>query len=150
MDFGYIAFFNNSGFCGYSFLSCFGLMLKKIKAFIVFVIIVIIVVIFIFIGVCIIIILSKRARRRRKEVEIVVVESIFLVLIEINVIIGKLVLFSKSLFFKYEDWEAGIRVLFDKERVVGGGFLGIVYRISFEGGVFIVVKKFEILGRIKD
>lgn len=150
MDFGYTAFFNNPGLCGHPLLSCSGSMSKKTKALTVSAIIAIIAATLILIGVCIITILSKRARRRRKEAETVVVESTPLASTETNVIIGKLVLFSKSLPSKYEDWEAGTRALLDKERVVGGGSLGTVYRTSFEGGVSIAVKKLETLGRIKD
>ncbi|KAF3620377.1 hypothetical protein FXO38_32391 [Capsicum annuum] len=58
-----------------------------------------------------------------------------------NVIIGKLVLFSKTLPSKYEDWEASTKALLDREYLINGGTIESVYRTSFEGGVSIAVKK---------
>lgn len=79
-----------------------------------------------------------------------VVESTPLGSTESNVIIGKLVLFSKSLPSKYEDWEAGTKALLDKECIIGGGSIGTVYRTNFEGGISIAVKKLDTLGRIRN
>jgi Protein kinase domain/Leucine rich repeat len=64
-------------------------------------------------------------------------------------IIGKLVLFSKSLPSRYEDWETGIRQLLDKNCVIGSGSIGTVYKASFESGVSIAVKKLDTLGQIQ-
>lgn len=150
LSFGYTAFFHNPGLCGHPLQSCSGQMSKKAKALTVSAIVAIVAAAIILIGVCTITILNKRARRRRKEAEAMVVESTPLPSTESNVIIGKLVLFSKSLPSTYEDWEAGTRALLDKERLVGGGSLGTVYRTSFEGGISIAVKKLETLGRIKN
>ncbi|GMP96056.1 hypothetical protein CsSME_00044869 [Camellia sinensis var. sinensis] len=81
--------------------------------------------------------------------ETMVVESTPLGSTDSNVIIGKLVLFSKTLPTKYEDWEAGTKALLDKECLIGGGSIGTVYRANFEGGVSIAVKKLETLGRMR-
>ncbi|KAL2348106.1 hypothetical protein Fmac_002106 [Flemingia macrophylla] len=102
-------------------------------------------------GVCLVTIMNLRARGRRKEDnQIMIVESTPLGSTESNVIIGKLVLFSKSLPSKYEDWEAGTKALLDKESLIGGGSIGTVYRTDFEGGISIAVKKLETLGRIRN
>ncbi|KAK7853153.1 putative lrr receptor-like serine/threonine-protein kinase [Quercus suber] len=103
----------------------------------------------IFAGVCVVYIMNIRASRRKKVDETMVVESTPLGSTESNVIIGKLVLFSKSLPSKYEDWEAGTKALLDKECLIGGGSIGSVYRTNFEGGISIAVKKLETLGRIR-
>lgn len=103
----------------------------------------------IFAGVCVVYIMNIRAGRRKKVDETMVVESTPLGSTESNVIIGKLVLFSKSLPSKYEDWEAGTKALLDKECLIGGGSIGSVYRTNFEGGISIAVKKLETLGRIR-
>lgn len=65
-------------------------------------------------------------------------------------IVGKLVLFSKTLQANYEDWEAGSKALLDKDRVIGSGTLGTVYKVNFDAGVVMAVKKLETLGRIKN
>ncbi|KAL2547446.1 putative LRR receptor-like serine/threonine-protein kinase [Forsythia ovata] len=67
---------------------------------------------------------------------------------ESNVIIGKLVLFSKKLPSRYEDWEAGNKALLDKECLIGGCSIGRVYKTTFEGGITTAVKKLETLGTI--
>jgi Protein kinase domain/Leucine rich repeat len=64
-------------------------------------------------------------------------------------IIGKLVLFSKSLPSRYEDWETGVRQLLDKNCVIGSGSIGTVYKASFESGISIAVKKLDTLGQIQ-
>lgn len=101
-------------------------------------------------GVCVVTIMNIRARRSKKEDATLVVESTPLGSTESNVIIGKLVLFSKSLPSKYEDWESGTKALLDKECLIGGGSIGTVYRTNFEGGISIAVKKLETLGRIRN
>ncbi|XP_077235580.1 leucine-rich repeat protein kinase family protein [Tasmannia lanceolata] len=102
-------------------------------------------------GVCVITVVNISARRRRRrDEEILVLESTPPTSTESNVIIGKLVLFSKSLPSKYEDWEAGTKALLDKDCLIGGGSVGTVYRTSFEGGISIAVKKLETLGRIRN
>ncbi|KAF4369558.1 probable LRR receptor-like serine/threonine-protein kinase At1g12460 [Cannabis sativa] len=102
-------------------------------------------------GVCLVCIMNIMAQRRKKdEDEAMVVESTPLASTDSNVIIGKLVLFSKSLPSKYEDWESGTKALLDKECMIGGGSIGTVYKTTFEGGVSIAVKKLETLGRIRN
>ncbi|KAG9445101.1 hypothetical protein H6P81_016441 [Aristolochia fimbriata] len=101
-------------------------------------------------GVCVISVMNIRARRRRRDEEVLVLESTQPASSESNLIIGKLVLFSKSLPSKYEDWEAGTKALLDKECLIGAGSIGTVYRTSFEGGISIAVKKLETLGRIRN
>ncbi|KAJ6388778.1 hypothetical protein OIU77_027187 [Salix suchowensis] len=100
-------------------------------------------------GVCVVSIMNIRARSRKKDSVTTVVESTPLGSTDSNVIIGKLVLFSKTLPSKYEDWEAGTKALLDKECLIGGGSIGTVYRTTFEGGVSIAVKKLGTLGRIR-
>lgn len=65
-------------------------------------------------------------------------------------ILGKLVLFSKTLPSKYEDWEAGTKALLDNECIIGNGALGTVYKATFDAGISMAVKKLETLGRIKN
>jgi len=102
-------------------------------------------------GVCLVTIMNMAARGRKKEDDqIMIVESTPLGSTESNLIIGKLVLFSKSLPSKYEDWEAGTKALLDKESLIGGGSIGTVYRTDFEGGISIAVKKLETMGRIRN
>ncbi|XP_042504999.1 probable LRR receptor-like serine/threonine-protein kinase At1g12460 [Macadamia integrifolia] len=100
-------------------------------------------------GVCVISFMNIRARRRREK-EVLVVKSTPPASTDSDVIIGKLVLFSKSLPSRYEDWEAGTKALLDKEHLIGGGSIGTVYRTSFEGGISVAVKKLETLGRIRN
>ncbi|CDP09856.1 unnamed protein product [Coffea canephora] len=102
-------------------------------------------------GVCVITVMNIKTRRGRREDEAVVVaESTPLASTDSNVIIGKLVLFSKALPSKYEDWEAGTKALLDKECLIGGGSIGTVYKTTFEGEISIAVKKLETLGRIRN
>lgn len=101
-------------------------------------------------GVCVVSIMNFKARNRKKDEQMMIVESTPLGSTESNVIIGKLVLFSKSLPSKYEDWEAGTKALLDKESLIGRGTIGTVYRSDFEGGISIAVKKLETLGRIRN
>ncbi|KAA8521945.1 hypothetical protein F0562_012741 [Nyssa sinensis] len=90
-------------------------------------------------GVCVITIVNMKARRRRRDDETMVIESTPFGSTESSVIVGKLVLFSKSLPSKYEDWESGTKALLDKECLIGGGSLGTVYRTDFEGGISIAL-----------
>ncbi|KAF5797568.1 putative protein kinase RLK-Pelle-LRR-VII-1 family [Helianthus annuus] len=104
----------------------------------------------ILIGVCLITVMNMKARRRRRrEDEAMIIESTPLASSDSNVIIGKLVLFSKTLPSKYEDWEAGTKALLDKDCLIGTGTIGSVYKADFEGGISIAVKKIKALGRIK-
>ncbi|KAF8059007.1 hypothetical protein N665_1235s0015 [Sinapis alba] len=118
------------------------------------VIIVIVAAAVILFGVCVVLGLNLRARKRRKDEEEVVTLETTPLASSIDdssgVIIGKLVLFSKNLPSKYEDWEAGTKALLDKDNIIGMGSIGSVYRASFEGGVSIAVKKLETLGRIRN
>ncbi|KAM7525655.1 hypothetical protein LguiA_015557 [Lonicera macranthoides] len=101
-------------------------------------------------GVIVITIINMKARTRRREEENIVIESTPLGSTDSDFIVGKLVLFSKSLPSKYEDWEAGTKALLDKKCLIGRGSIGSVYRTSFEGGVSIAVKKLENLGRMRN
>ncbi|KAM3321933.1 putative LRR receptor-like serine/threonine-protein kinase [Capsicum chacoense] len=153
--FGPSAFFHNTGLCGDPLeVSCSasGTTLAKRKPKLsASAIVAIVAAAVILSGVCLITIINMKARRRRRrEDEAFVVESTPLASTDSNVIIGKLVLFSKTLPSKYEDWEAGTKALLDKESLIGGGTIGSVYRTSFEGGVSIAVKKLETLGRIRN
>ncbi|KAJ6943341.1 LRR receptor-like serine/threonine-protein kinase [Populus alba x Populus x berolinensis] len=154
--FGTAAFLNNSGLCGVPLdISCSGggngtgNGSKKNKVLSNSVIVAIVAAALILTGVCVVSIMNIRARRRKKDNVTTVVESTPLDSTDSNVIIGKLVLFSKTLPSKYEDWEAGTKALLDKECLIGGGSIGTVYRTTFEGGVSIAVKKLETLGRIR-
>lgn len=150
--FGFYSFFNNLKLCGPPLdTACNGTATPSKKPkFSVSTIVVIIAASVILVGVCVITILNMKVRKRRREDETLVIESTPLASSESNVIIGKLVLFSKTLPSKYEDWEAGTRALIDKECLVGGGSTGTVYRANFEGGISIAVKKLETLGRIRN
>ncbi|XVE57780.1 hypothetical protein DITRI_Ditri04bG0117100 [Diplodiscus trichospermus] len=153
-SFGASAFFNNPGLCGSPLASCSGTgnpsTSGKTKVLSVSAIVAIVAAAVILIGVCVVSIMNIRTRKSKKEEVTVVVESIPPGSSDSNVIIGKLVLFSKSLPSKYEDWEAGTKALLDKECLIGGGSIGTVYRTSFEGGISIAVKKLETLGRIRN
>ncbi|XP_022737013.1 probable LRR receptor-like serine/threonine-protein kinase At1g12460 [Durio zibethinus] len=153
-SFGASAFFNNPRLCGSPLTSCSGNGTAstpgKTKVLSVSAIVAIVAAAVILIGVCVVTIMNIRARKGKKEEATVVVESTSSGSSDSNVIIGKLVLFSKSLPSKYEDWEAGTKALLDKECLIGGGSIGTVYRTSFEGGISIAVKKLETLGRIRN
>ncbi|EOA33505.1 hypothetical protein CARUB_v10019771mg [Capsella rubella] len=130
---------------------------RKIKALSISVIIAIIAAAVILVGICLVLVLNLKARKRRKkrEEEIVAFDTTTPTLASTEsgnggVTFGKLVLFSKSLPSKYEDWEAGTKALLDKDNIIGIGTVGSVYRASFEGGVSIAVKKLDTLGRIRN
>ncbi|KAG7953274.1 hypothetical protein I3843_12G101500 [Carya illinoinensis] len=155
--FGPYAFFNNPLLCGPPLnTSCSAKVNgsssspRKTKVISNSVIVAIVAAALILTGVCVVSIMSIRARGRKKVDEPMVVESTPLGSTESNVIIGKLVLFSKSLPSKYEDWEAGTKALLDKECLIGGGSIGTVYRTSFEGGISLAVKKLDTLGTIRN
>ncbi|XVF51613.1 hypothetical protein PTKIN_Ptkin04bG0198300 [Pterospermum kingtungense] len=154
-SFGASAFFNNPGLCGTPLASCSGRGTpstsgRRTKVLSVSAIVAIVAAAVILTGVCVVTIMNIRASKSKKEEVAVVVESTPPGSSESNVIIGKLVLFSKTLPSKYEDWEAGTKALLDKECLIGGGSIGTVYRTSFEGGISIAVKKLETLGRIRN
>ncbi|KAL2610327.1 hypothetical protein R1flu_028900 [Riccia fluitans] len=94
-------------------------------------------------------IMNVRALRRRRRNEIMTYESTPPTP-DVSPIVGKLVLFSKELPSRYEDWKTGTKALLDKDCMIGRGSLGIVYKVTFEGGLSIAVKKLETLGRIKN
>ncbi|XP_010494199.1 PREDICTED: probable LRR receptor-like serine/threonine-protein kinase At1g12460 [Camelina sativa] len=156
--FGSSAFLNNPFLCGDPLVTTpcnsHGAAAKSrnSNALSISVIIVIIAAAVILFGVCIVLALNLRTRKRRTDEEILTVETTPLAssIDSTGVIIGKLVLFSKNLPSKYEDWEAGTKALLDKENIVGVGSIGSVYRASFEGGVSIAVKKLETLGTIRN
>ncbi|KAF8032907.1 hypothetical protein BT93_D1711 [Corymbia citriodora subsp. variegata] len=152
--FGPSAFSNNTGLCGAPLkVPCNGTVTPapgKTKKLTVSVIVAIVAAAVILTGVCVVTIMNIRTRQRKTDNEAEIVESTPLGSTDSNVIIGKLVLFSKSLPSKYEDWEAGTKALLDKDCLIGGGSIGTVYRSNFEGGVSIAVKKLEMLGRIRN
>ncbi|KAK2989146.1 hypothetical protein RJ640_027220 [Escallonia rubra] len=150
--FGSAAFSHNPGLCGAPLDTPCGTASAtgKPKLLSVSAIIAIVAAAMILTGVVVITIINMKARRRRREYETTVVESTPLGSTNSNVIIGKLVLFSKTLPSKYEDWEAGTKALLDKECLIGGGTIGTVYKTEFEGGISIAVKKLESLGRIRN
>ncbi|CAA6673609.1 unnamed protein product [Spirodela intermedia] len=143
-QFGPLAFSNNPGLCGPPLdTSCSkstATVSRRTKRLTISAIISIIAAAIIFVGVCAITFVNIRTRRRKHGTP----SS------GTNVIIGKLVLFSKSLPSKYEDWEAGTKALLDKGCLIGGGTIGTVFKATFEGGVTIAVKKLETLGRIRN
>lgn len=112
----------------------------------------------ILIGICIVCALNIKAytsksrdvEDSKEEEEVLVSESTPIASPGANAIIGKLVLFSKSLPSRYEDWETGTKALLDKDCLVGGGSIGTVYKATFENGLSIAVKKLETLGRVRD
>ncbi|CAN8245293.1 unnamed protein product [Cochlearia groenlandica] len=155
------SFSNNPFLCGEPLETPCGLLRtgsrsRKAKALSTSVIIVIIAAVVILVGICMVLALNLRARKRRKKhvEEIVAFDTTTTVASTESgncggVTFGKLVLFSKSLPSKYEDWEAGTKALLDKDNIIGVGSVGTVYRASFEGGVSIAVKKIDTLGRIE-
>ncbi|KAJ8767661.1 hypothetical protein K2173_018219 [Erythroxylum novogranatense] len=154
--FGASAFLDNPGLCGPPLkLSCSEVRnrtttaSKKNKVLSNSVIVAIVAAVLILIGVCVVSFMNIRARSRKQDDATLVVESTPMGSTDSSVIIGKLVLFSKSLPTKYEDWISGTKALLDKECMIGGGSIGTVYRTNFEGGISIAVKKLETLGRIR-
>ncbi|GAV86909.1 LRR_1 domain-containing protein/Pkinase_Tyr domain-containing protein/LRRNT_2 domain-containing protein/LRR_6 domain-containing protein/LRR_8 domain-containing protein [Cephalotus follicularis] len=154
--FGASAFLNNPELCGSPLAPCLASgngttsTSGKTKLLSVSAIVAIVAAALILTGVCMVTIMNIRARRSKKDDETMVVESTPLGSTDSNVLIGKLVLFSKSLPSKYEDWETGTKALVDKECLIGGGSIGTVYRSTFEGGISIAVKKLQTLGRIRN
>ncbi|KAL8216654.1 hypothetical protein R6Q57_023491 [Mikania cordata] len=145
-------FFNNPGLCGAPLdQSCSGDSTNsesrpKLR---VPTIVAIVAASLILIGICLVTVMNMKSRRRRED-EAMIIESTPLASSDSNVIIGKLVLFSKTLPSKYEDWEAGTKALLDKDCLIGTGTIGSVYKADFEGRVSIAVKKIKTLGRIKN
>ncbi|OVA07740.1 Protein kinase domain [Macleaya cordata] len=154
-DFGSTAFSHNPSLCGIPLSTPCSVNGKgtlasgKAKVLSVSAIVAIVAAAVILCGVCIICFMNIRARKRKND-EILALESTPPASTDSNLIIGKLVLFSKSLPSKYEDWEAGTKALLDKECLIGGGSIGTVYKTNFEGGISIAVKKLETLGRIRN
>lgn len=154
LQFGESAFFHNPGLCGAPLTSCLRnntiSTTGKSKLLSVSAIVAIVAAAVILTGVGIVTIFNMRVRHWRSDEVTVVVESTPMESADSNLIIGKLVLFSKSLPSKYEDWEAGTKALLDKESLIGRGSIGTVYKTKFEGGILIAVKKLETLGRIRN
>ncbi|XP_020685647.1 probable LRR receptor-like serine/threonine-protein kinase At1g12460 [Dendrobium catenatum] len=149
-QFGASAFSNNPLLCGAPLNNLCGES-HQAKVLSITAIIAIVAAALIVTGVCVVIAMNVGAYRKKKdEPDILVSESTPPGSNGSNVIIGKLVLFSKSLPSKYEDWEAGTKALLDKDCLIGGGSIGTVYKTSFENGIIIAVKKLETLGRIRD
>ncbi|CAL9100546.1 unnamed protein product [Musa acuminata var. zebrina] len=152
-QFGPSAFLNNSLLCGPPLTTpcSLGNVSRRTRLLTVPAIIAIVAAAIILIGVCIVTVMNIRTYGKKVvEEEILVSESTPPASTGSNVIIGKLVLFSKTLPSRYEDWEAGTKALLDKDCMVGGGSIGTVYKATFEGGVSIAVKKLESLGRIRN
>uniref|UniRef100_A0A0E0K883 Protein kinase domain-containing protein n=1 Tax=Oryza punctata TaxID=4537 RepID=A0A0E0K883_ORYPU len=159
-SFGSSAFMGNPLLCGPPLNNLCGAS-RRAKRLAVSVIIVIVAAALILIGVCIVCAMNIKAYMRRskeeqdgkEEDEVLVSESTPMLASPgrqgTNAIIGKLVLFSKSLPSRYEDWEAGTKALLDKDCLVGGGSVGTVYKATFENGLSIAVKKLETLGRVR-
>ncbi|KAF3668745.1 hypothetical protein FXO38_06380 [Capsicum annuum] len=142
--FGPLTFFHNTDLCGDPLeVSCSAddTTLQKRSQLSALAIAAIVVAAVILSGIFLITIINMKARRRRRrEDKTFIVESMSLASTDSHVIIGKLVLFSKTLPSKCEDWEAGTKALLDKESLISGGTIGSVYRTYFEGGVSIAVK----------
>ncbi|KQK23870.1 probable LRR receptor-like serine/threonine-protein kinase At1g12460 [Brachypodium distachyon] len=156
-NFGRTAFMGNPLLCGAPLNNlCDGS--RRPKRLAVAVIIVIVAAAIILIGVCIVCAMnikaytsrSKEEQEGKEEEEVLVSESTPMASPGPNAIIGKLVLFTKSLPSRYEDWEAGTKALVDKDCLVGGGSVGTVYKATFENGLSIAVKKLETLGRVRN
>ncbi|KAG0472573.1 hypothetical protein HPP92_014430 [Vanilla planifolia] len=149
-QFGASAFFNNPLLCGPP-LSTLCNESRRSKVLSATVIIAIVAAALILAGVCLVTAMNLRAYRKKEEAEeMVIVESTPPASTPSDVIIGKLVLFSKSLPSRYEDWEAGTKALLDRDCLIGGGSMGTVYKATLEGGVSIAVKKLETLGRVEN
>ncbi|KAF7050858.1 hypothetical protein CFC21_059160 [Triticum aestivum] len=153
-NFGSTAFMGNPLLCGSPLNNlCGG---QKARRLSVAIIIVIVAAALILIGICIVCAMNIRAYTRRskeeqegkEDEEVLVSESISVGSPGQNAIIGKLVLFTKSLPSRYEDWEEGTKALVDKDCLVGGGSVGTVYKATFENGLSIAVKKLETLGSL--
>ncbi|GLJ25355.1 hypothetical protein SUGI_0485550 [Cryptomeria japonica] len=100
------------------------------------------------VAVCLITLMNMRARRRKNK-ELLVYESTQ-PSPDSHLITGKLVLLTKTLPSKFEDWEVGIMTLLDKECLIGGGANETVHKVSLNEGLAIAVKKLEISGRVKN
>ncbi|XP_047083448.1 probable LRR receptor-like serine/threonine-protein kinase At1g12460 [Lolium rigidum] len=155
-NFGFTAFMGNPLLCGLPLNNLCGGAHRPPRRLSVAVIIVIVAAALILVGICIVCAMNIKAYTRRsreeregKEEEAVLVsESTPMGSPGQNAIIGKLVLFTKSLPSRYEDWETGTKALVDKDCLVGGGSVGTVYKATFENGSSIAVKKLETLGRV--
>ncbi|XP_022845996.1 probable LRR receptor-like serine/threonine-protein kinase At1g12460 [Olea europaea var. sylvestris] len=149
-QFGFSAFFHNQGLCGPPLddpcSATSGAHKPKLSAS---AIIAIVAAALIVTGVFVITIINIKARGRGRKEGTLVVDSTPLASTDSNVIIGKLVLFSKNMPSRYEDWEAGTKALLDKECLIGGGSIGRVYKTTFEGGISMAVKKLKTLGMIQ-
>lgn len=162
--FGVLAFSDNPNLCGAPLsVQCTvvgGNHSRRSRLLSASAIISIVAAVLILIGVCFISIINFCSRLERKqpgksteikeEEEILVSESLTTPSMGSGVIIGKLVLFSKTLPSRYEDWETGTKALLDKDTVIGHGTMGTVYKASLEGGLSIAVKKLENYGRIRN
>jgi len=155
--FDYTAYMGNQLLCGSPLPNNCGTGTKHRKRLGVPVIIAIVAAALILIGICIVCALNNKAYTRKsteedskEEEEVLVSESTPPIASPgSNAIIGKLVLFSKSLPSRYEDWETGTKALLDKDCLIGGGSIGTVYKATFENGLSIAVKKLETLGRVR-
>ncbi|KAK1262025.1 putative LRR receptor-like serine/threonine-protein kinase [Acorus gramineus] len=151
-NFGPTAFSHNAGLCGRPLDTPCKTNAKRTHVLSVSAIAAIVAAAVIVTGVCVITAMNVYARQSRRTEDEVIVVSESTPPASMgggsNVIIGKLVLFSKSLPSRYQDWEAGTKALLDKDCLIGGGSIGSVYKMSFESGISIAVKKLETLGRI--
>ncbi|CAL4920530.1 unnamed protein product [Urochloa decumbens] len=155
--FDFTAFMDNPFLCGPPLNNLCGAGHGHRKRLGVPIIIAIVAAALILIGICIVCALNIKAYTRKtrdeedskEEEEVLVSESTPIASPGSNAIIGKLVLFSKSLPSRYEDWETGTKALLDKDCLIGGGSIGTVYKATFETGLSIAVKKLETLGRVR-
>ncbi|GAB4856975.1 hypothetical protein Ancab_014888 [Ancistrocladus abbreviatus] len=114
-NFGNTAFFHNPGLCGHPLQPCSGTTTSGKTRLLSISAIIAIVAAAILTGVCVVTILSSRASREKDKEDTTIFASTSLASTDSNVIIGKLVLLSKSLPSKYEDWEAGTKALLDRD-----------------------------------
>ncbi|KAK8946205.1 putative LRR receptor-like serine/threonine-protein kinase [Platanthera guangdongensis] len=152
-QFGASAFSNNPFLCGAP-LKILCLSSQRAKLLSATAIIAIAAAALIVAGICVVAAMNCRTYRKKKKKsfnpDFIVSESTPPASNSSNLILGKLVLFSKNLPSRYEDWEAGVKALLDKDCLIGGGSIGAVYKACFDGGVIIAVKKLETLGRIRN
>ncbi|XP_051137770.1 probable LRR receptor-like serine/threonine-protein kinase At1g12460 isoform X2 [Andrographis paniculata] len=152
-QFGSSAFVHNPGLCGAPLENSCGTASRHARKskLSVSAIIAIVAATSIITGVCIITIINMKFRgRRMEEDEAMVIESTPLASSTgSDAIIGKLVLFNKSIPSKHEDWEAGTKALLDTECLIGGGSIGTLYKTSIGGDILLAVKKLATLGRIR-
>ncbi|WOL07502.1 hypothetical protein Cni_G16244 [Canna indica] len=151
-QFGPLSFSNNPLLCGppLNTVCASGNVSRRTRVLTIPAIVAIVAASIILLGVCMVVIMNIQAYRKKVVQNEILVSESTPISTGSTMIVGKLVLFSKNLPSKYEDWESGTKALLNKECVVGHGSIGTVYKITFEIGVSIAVKKLETLGRIRN